>query len=292
VSVVNHEKTMESIATMGARLAEEVSQVMAELEAGELTPRGGGRTPRSAAAAAAEAAGRGAAPPRLSFVGHSIGALIVRASLTHPSMSPFLTRLNTFLSISGPHLGYLGGVAPSARFSVFETGLKVLRAIKGKRAESLREITFADAKKREDCYLYELAHEKRGLGLFKHVMLVSSPQDKYVPHHSARIQPPPEEGGEGGGGGGGKKRSNKATTREMARALLTPVLSKATGGGDTPGGDDDDDKITTLTRVDVHFAPPAKRTLNHVIGRKAHIDFLETDEYVKFLLWSHRDKFA
>jgi hypothetical protein len=78
----------------------------------------------------------------------------------------------------------------------------------------------------------------------------------------------------------------------MARALLTPVLSKATGGGDTPGGDDDDDKITTLTRVDVHFAPPAKRTLNHVIGRKAHIDFLETDEYVKFLLWSHRDKFA
>jgi hypothetical protein len=46
VSVVNHEKTMESIATMGARLAEEVSQVMAELEAGELTPRGGGRTPR------------------------------------------------------------------------------------------------------------------------------------------------------------------------------------------------------------------------------------------------------
>jgi hypothetical protein len=40
VSVVNHEKTMESIATMGARLAEEVSQVMAELEAGELTPRG------------------------------------------------------------------------------------------------------------------------------------------------------------------------------------------------------------------------------------------------------------
>jgi hypothetical protein len=70
--------------------------------------RGGGRTPRSAAAAAAESAARGAARPRLSFVGHSIGNLIIRSALTHPAMAPFLDRLHTFLSISGPHLG--GGV--------------------------------------------------------------------------------------------------------------------------------------------------------------------------------------
>lgn len=27
------------------------------------------------------------------------------------------------------------------------------------------------------------------------------------------------------------------------------------------------------------------------IGRKAHIDFLETNAYVRFLLWKQRDKF-
>ena len=86
-----------------------------------------GRTPRSAAAAAAEAAARGAAPPRLSFVGHSIGNLIIRSALTHPAMAPFLGRLHTFLSISGPHLGYLHS---QSSMSLFETGLRVLRTLK------------------------------------------------------------------------------------------------------------------------------------------------------------------
>ena len=52
----------------------------------------------------------------------------------------------------------------------------------------MREITFSDAKKTEQCYLFQLAHAPQNLGLFRHVLLVSSPQDKYVPHHSARVQ--------------------------------------------------------------------------------------------------------
>jgi hypothetical protein len=33
----------------------------------------------------------------------------------------------------------------------------------------LHEITFSDAKKTENCYLYQLAHAPQGLGLFRHV---------------------------------------------------------------------------------------------------------------------------
>ena len=71
------------------------------------------------------------------------------------------------------------------------------------------------------------------------------------------------------------------------------------GGGDDDQGDDYEDavvkarrSVTSLVRADVHFAPPLKRSINAMIGRKAHIDFLETDTYIKFLLWKQRDKFV
>jgi hypothetical protein len=315
---------MDSLRDMGARLAEETAEVMGDLQGGALTPRGGGRTPRSAATAAAETTSRGAAPPRLSFVGHSIGNLIIRAALTHPAMRPFLGRLHTFLSISGPHLGYLH--SPSS-MSLFETGLRVLRTLKPS-ARCLHEITFSDAKKLEDCYLFRLAHAPEGLAMFRHVLLVSSPQDKYVPHHSARVQL----------AGVTLKRGSKraAALRRMAEALLRPLLAKAAeaaagaadshwttddsssfhsrsaaatrahdasereGAHETAVEDGDEDavaaarrsNVTSLLRADVHFAPPLTRSLNAMIGRKAHIDFLETDTYIKFLLWKQRDKFV
>lgn len=42
-----------------------------------------------------------------SFVGHSLGNLIVRSVLSRPRFKCYLSRLHTFLSLSGPHLGTL-----------------------------------------------------------------------------------------------------------------------------------------------------------------------------------------
>lgn len=42
-----------------------------------------------------------------SFIGHSLGNLIVRSVLTRPRFKCYLSRLHTFLSLSGPHLGTL-----------------------------------------------------------------------------------------------------------------------------------------------------------------------------------------
>ena len=44
---------------------------------------------------------------RCSFVGHSLGNLIIRAALARPKMAPLINKLYTFLSLSGPHLGTL-----------------------------------------------------------------------------------------------------------------------------------------------------------------------------------------
>ena len=46
-------------------------------------------------------------PRRISFVGHSLGTIIIRSALARPQMRPLLPKLHTFLSLSGPHLGTL-----------------------------------------------------------------------------------------------------------------------------------------------------------------------------------------
>lgn len=40
-----------------------------------------------------------------SFIGHSLGNIIIRAALARPELKPWIPKLHTFLSLSGPHLG-------------------------------------------------------------------------------------------------------------------------------------------------------------------------------------------
>ena len=49
----------------------------------------------------------GVNPHRISFIGHSLGNLIVRSAVAHDQFKPFVSRLYTYLSLSGPHLGTL-----------------------------------------------------------------------------------------------------------------------------------------------------------------------------------------
>ena len=46
-------------------------------------------------------------PSKISFIGHSLGNIIIRSAITRPQMKHLLPRLHTFLSLSGPHLGTL-----------------------------------------------------------------------------------------------------------------------------------------------------------------------------------------
>ena len=42
-----------------------------------------------------------------SFIGHSLGNLIIRSAMSRSAMAELLPKLHTFLSLSGPHLGTL-----------------------------------------------------------------------------------------------------------------------------------------------------------------------------------------
>ncbi len=46
-------------------------------------------------------------PTRISFVGHSLGCILIRSAVSHPKLAHLAARFHTYLSLSGPHLGTL-----------------------------------------------------------------------------------------------------------------------------------------------------------------------------------------
>ncbi|XP_040950950.1 protein FAM135A isoform X3 [Gossypium hirsutum] len=105
---------------------------------------------------------------KLSFVGHSIGNVIIRTALAESAMEPYLRFLHTFMSLSGPHLGYL-----YSSNSLFNSGLWLLKKLKG--TQCIHQLTFADDPDIRNTFFYKLC-EQRSLENFKHIILLSSPQ--------------------------------------------------------------------------------------------------------------------
>ncbi|KAJ7338162.1 hypothetical protein JRQ81_010797 [Phrynocephalus forsythii] len=127
-----------------------------------------------------------------------------------------------------------------------------------KKSGSLLQLTFRDNADLRKCFLYQLS-QKTGLQYFKNVVLVASPQDRYVPFHSARIEMCKSAL---------KDRHAGPVYAEMINNLLQPVVGA---------------KDCTLIRHDVFHALP--NTANTLIGRAAHIAVLDSELFLeKFFL--------
>ncbi|KAM9847671.1 protein FAM135A isoform 2-T2 [Aulostomus maculatus] len=188
---------------------------------------------------------------KISFVGHSLGNLIVRSVLTRPRFKCYLSRLHTFLSLSGPHLGTLYNSS-----ALVNTGLWFMQ--KWKKSGSLLQLTCRDHSDPRQTFLYKLS-KKSGLQFFKNVVLVGSLQDRYVPYHSARIEMCKTAL---------KDKQTGPVYAEMIENLLLPVLQS---------------KDCNLVRYDVIHALP--NTANSLIGRAAHIAVLDSEIFLeKFFL--------
>lgn len=74
---------------------------------------------------------------KISFIGHSLGNLIIRSVLTRPRFKYYLSKLHTFLSLSGPHLGTLYNSS-----ALVNTGLWFMQ--KWKKSGSLLQLTCRD----------------------------------------------------------------------------------------------------------------------------------------------------
>ncbi|OVA03332.1 protein of unknown function DUF676 [Macleaya cordata] len=230
MSEVNEDRTSGDLREMGLRLAEEVTAFLKKKM--DRAARSGGYK-----------------NIKLSFVGHSIGNVILRAALTESKMEPFLKYLYTYVSVSGPHLGYL-----YSSNSLFNSGLWLLKKLKG--AQCIHQLTFTDDPDLENTFFYKLCKAKT-LEYFKNIILLSSPQDGYVPYHSARIEMCPASFWD---------YSKKGKIfMDMLNNCLDQIRAPSS-------------ERRMFMRCDVNYDTSGQtRNLNTIIGRAAHIEFLETD---------------
>ncbi|XP_043719208.1 protein FAM135A-like isoform X2 [Telopea speciosissima] len=244
MSAVNEEKTSGDFREMGSRLAEEVTSFLKKKI---------DRMSRS----------EGFRNIKLSFVGHSIGNIIIRTALTELVMEPFLKYLYTYLSMSGPHLGYL--YCPN---SLFNSGLWLLKKLKG--SQCIHQLTFTDDSDLQNTFFYKLC-KRNTLENFKNIILLSSPQDGYVPYHSARIE------------------LCHASLWDYSKKgkIFMEMLSNCLDQICSPSSE-----RRTFMRCDVNFDTSSHgKNLDTFIGRAAHIEFLETDIFARFLMWSFPELF-
>lgn len=244
MSEVNEDKTSEDFREMGLRLAKEVIAFVKK-KMDKASRSGTLKT------------------VKLSFVGHSIGNVIIRTALAESIMEPYHRYLHTYVSVSGPHLGYL-----YSSNSIFNSGLWLLKKLKNTRC--IHQLTFTDDIDLENTFFYKLSKQKT-LESFKNIILLSSPQDGYVPYHSARIEMCQSSSGDY------SKRGK--IYHEMLNNCLDQIRSQTS-------------EHRMFMRCDVNFDVSVQgRNLNTIIGRAAHIEFLESDIFAKFIMWSFPELF-
>jgi hypothetical protein len=227
-SAANQEDTGADIIQMGKKLAAEVKSYIKEWNNGLIFKK-------------------------ISFIGHSIGGVIIRAAL--PNLEEFKDKFWFYLSLSSPHLGYVFSDS-----TLIKTGMWVLKRWKG--SKSLEQFMQNDNKDLNETCLYKLS-EYNGLNWFKYVYLLSSHQDNYSPYESSRIQ------------FNSNSLSNDKKS-ENYKCMAFNILSKLTNN--------------TLKRVDVNFVIQEKN-FDTFIGRTAHIQFLENTDFMKIMFYNIEDLF-
>ncbi|KAF1890583.1 hypothetical protein Lal_00041397 [Lupinus albus] len=243
MSESNEDKTSEDFREMGFRLAQEVISFLKRKT--DKAPRNG--TLKDI---------------KLSFVGHSIGNLIIRSALADRTMEPYLKYLYTYVSIAGPHLGYM-----YSSNTIFNSGMWLWKKIKA--PQCIHQLTFTDDLDLENTFIYNLS-KMNTMAKFRNVILLSSPQDGYVPYHSARIELCPAASLD-------FSKQGKVFV-EMLNNCLDQLRTQS------------DHRV--VLRCDVNFETSSNgRSINTLLGRAAHIEFLECDIFVKFIMWSFSELF-
>ncbi|KAL7669469.1 hypothetical protein ACOME3_010124 [Neoechinorhynchus agilis] len=146
-------------------------------------------------------------PARISFIGHSLGNLVIRALVADQRFEPLRSQLYTFLSVCGPHLGTM-----FATNAIVNFGMWLMQ--KWKKSTSLAQLALRDHSDFKRTFLFKLS-KKPCFEYFKNILLLASPQDHYVPIHSARIEPCKQAF---------KDSQCGSLYVEMVSNILTPVL--------------------------------------------------------------------
>jgi hypothetical protein len=175
---------------------------------------------------------------RLSFICFSLGGIIARAAMNHLD-SGLTHKFYLFLSCGSPHLGFAYSGS-----RLVNAGMWAIQQMRG--SQSMTQLNMKDADDPRDCFLAKLASNSM-LSDFEYVVLMASHQDQYAPFRSAWVEVSPTVADDGPMG---------ELQLDMARELLKGIPHQK------------------FFRFDAHFELD-ESSLDHMIGRAAHIQFLE-----------------
>ena len=85
---------------------------------------------------------------KLSFIGHSLGGIIVREALK--SLGAFRNKMHAYISLGSPHLGYMYNSS-----SLVDAGMWLIK--KWKSSDSLKQLSMSDVADKEECFLFKLS---------------------------------------------------------------------------------------------------------------------------------------
>lgn len=191
---------------------------------------------------------------RLTFIGHSLGGLIIRAAL--PYLDKYKDKMHGYLSLCSPHLGYMYKSS-----KLFSAGMWIMK--KWKKSTSLAQLSMTDNKDLEKTVLFDLSKQE-GFAWFKNIILVSSFQDQYAPFDSARIQICSDA-------------AKDPVKGNIYIQMVNNLLSKI--------------PIEVLYRLDVNFQIQ-ETNIDSIIGRTAHILVLESEELMRMFVSRYKEFFS
>eukprot|EP01060_Flectonema_neradi_P014804 TRINITY_DN2145_c2_g2_i1.p1 TRINITY_DN2145_c2_g2~~TRINITY_DN2145_c2_g2_i1.p1 ORF type:complete len:937 (+),score=137.10 TRINITY_DN2145_c2_g2_i1:112-2922(+) len=182
---------------------------------------------------------------RLSFIGHSMGTIVIRAAIQCQVMEKYLRYLHTFVSLSGPHLGVAD--AESVRVS---SALWILSTVW--QSANIKQLRL------DTPFLHSLSATDN-IGMFKHVVLLSSDDDDFVSRQSATLD---------FGAAAGCRNPQKASLVEDMLRNLTMQLTLC----------------TTVLRFNVRFHPVGRPELStamqRAVGKSVHVAFLANPDFI------------
>jgi hypothetical protein len=122
----NEGKTDGDLASQGLALSQEISQFVSEHAYSDIINR-------------------------ISFVGYSLGGLIIRAAL--PNLHSLRSKFYAFVTLGSPHLGYL-----YKKGTLFNTGMWIFNKVG--ESQVLTQLRYDDGDTIKDCFMYRLAMQE------------------------------------------------------------------------------------------------------------------------------------
>eukprot|EP01063_Lacrimia_lanifica_P037108 TRINITY_DN7527_c0_g1_i1.p1 TRINITY_DN7527_c0_g1~~TRINITY_DN7527_c0_g1_i1.p1 ORF type:complete len:1093 (+),score=292.44 TRINITY_DN7527_c0_g1_i1:526-3804(+) len=184
---------------------------------------------------------------KLSFIGHSMGGLVIRAALQSHLLRPYLPLLHTYVTFSTPHLGVC-----DAGTAKVKGGLWLLSHVL--QSASIKQLQL-DAPG-----LHSLSATDK-LGLFNNVIFISSDDDAYVSARSATLDPAT-------GAGVAAKQPRKAEVIDDMHRNLSMHLALC-------------DKVL---RFNVRFHPIGRAelstTMERAVGKSVHVAFIANYDFI------------